>query len=242
MWCSMDNTLDSLSQPKISPARPMTLEERLMELLYGNEGLDYENQKKLRLSEQHRAQAPVTGLNSPIPGANPEVPTGADALVGALMSMGGVPPAVARSGSPRIQRPAAMRRPGDDRLLPEGGKIGDSLDRFPTVTDKEWVPMARKPAMTVPERKKAIEVLDNDFVAPTRQGVAKKLSPQKLENTKLTSKWWDGPASMVFDKGPSGRRLFGVNVVDQSGKEVGRYDSDTLNELISSGEFVIVPK
>jgi hypothetical protein len=98
------------------------MEEKLLELLYGDEGLDYEAKKKLALAEQARGEAPVTGLDSPIPGANPEVPTGADALVGALMSMGGIPPEIARGGAPSVRPPGNRPRPNWILGFPNEGK------------------------------------------------------------------------------------------------------------------------
>jgi len=111
-------------EAKLWPAQSPLL-ERLMQLLYGNEGLDY--MAKKQLAEGPRESQPFS-MSAELPGANPEAPTPGDAMVGLAMSGGGVPGGISRASAPQIeQRAMSERRP--PRRLP--GEF--SLDDFNSI-------------------------------------------------------------------------------------------------------------
>ena len=95
-------------EAKLWPAQSPLL-EKLLQLVYGNEGLDYLAKKQL--AEGPRETQPFS-MSAELPGANPEAPTPGDAMVGLAMSGGGLPGSISRASAPQIeQRAMSERRP-----------------------------------------------------------------------------------------------------------------------------------
>jgi len=93
-------------EAKLWPAQSPLL-EKLLQLVYGNEGLDY--MAKKQLAEGPRESAPFS-MSAELPGANPEASTPPDAMFGLAMSGGGLPGEVSRAFAPQIERAAMAER------------------------------------------------------------------------------------------------------------------------------------
>lgn len=106
---------------ELSQDRPLTLGEQLLKAIYGEQGLNDYSIRQAKAHEAFASQPPATDLmNSPIPGGNPEVPTGKDALVGMLMSLGagGIPAGISRQATTEVKPPSSRTRPSlADSLL-----------------------------------------------------------------------------------------------------------------------------
>lgn len=138
---------------ELKPAQPKTLTQRLMEVLFGDQSISDYNIRRIKEAEdfarqQEEFKAAGGGLGAPIPGANPEVPTPGDAIVGALMGLGGagIPPEIARSGQitrpntaeGRVYHGTFTRRPLRKRPGIHVGTLSQATDR---ITD----PLTGKP-------------------------------------------------------------------------------------------------
>ena len=155
-----------MEPPKLeaAPQPELNIGEKLLQLFGGSQALnDYmDREAKRRLG--FAAQPAVTDpMNSPIPGANPEAPTGHDALIGALLAIGGagLPQGVSRAGAPQLSRPGSRPRPGGMTIQEENyladtaaaqrgeDRLGRGMGMVPT----------RKPVITIQEANKILEGL-----------------------------------------------------------------------------------
>lgn len=122
---------------ELKPAQPSTLTQKLMEVLFGDQSISDYNIRRIKEAEDFAKQqegfkAAGGGLGAPIPGANPEVPTPGDAIVGALMSMGGagIPTGISRAGeTPTIKSPGGRIRPDSKYHGPLSDRVKGKLYR-----------------------------------------------------------------------------------------------------------------
>ena len=112
--------------PQMRPAQPLSTGKRLGRAIFGEDALgEFEKRQLLdrdRLAAEQEMYDAAPGLNTPIPGGNPEASTPMDAMMGLAMSGGGLPSAVGRTGGESAARrpPGGRREPG--RLFGFGGR------------------------------------------------------------------------------------------------------------------------
>lgn len=139
-----------MSDQFLSPA-PKSLEERILELFGGpSNAAEWMQNKDLEAMERRnemRAELEAAGggplLDRPIPGANPEVPTVSDALLGSLMAaapMAGLVGRTAGGGNAPARAPGS-RTHGDYVELFSGGGTGANW----TTDPKRAASFARNP-------------------------------------------------------------------------------------------------
>ena len=121
----------------ISPHTP-SLQEKLLQMIFGDEAMSRYairriNDKEEFQSAQNRFSEAGGGLDAPIPGGNPEVSTPRDALVGAMIGLGGagIPPSISRAGQTTpVKPPASPRRSRQGSIKPnDDGYIGQLRDK-----------------------------------------------------------------------------------------------------------------
>ena len=126
-------------EAKLWPAQSPLL-EKLLQLVYGNEGLDYLAKKQL--AEGPRETQPFS-MSTELPGANPEAPTPGDAMVGLAMSGGGLPGGISRSFAPEIERQALSERKPPSAGIASPDLIAALMEA--TRATPETAPTARRP-------------------------------------------------------------------------------------------------
>ena len=101
--------------PQMRPAQPLSTGRRLGRAIFGEDALgEFEKRQLLdrdRLAAEQEMYDAAPGLNTPIPGGNPEASTPMDAMMGLAMSGGGLPGAVGRTGESAARRPGGRRSP-----------------------------------------------------------------------------------------------------------------------------------
>ena len=130
---------------------PKSLEQRLMELIFGeeraNEYLDYAAKERLaRLAELERQQSEFDsrpGLTAQIPGASPEASTGLDAITGMALS----------AGATGAAKPVSLKPPSGQIVTDRAGNVLEpvSSDVTPEMAERLFGPALKyRPGLREP--------------------------------------------------------------------------------------------
>jgi hypothetical protein len=205
-------------EAKLWPAQSPLL-EKLLQLVYGNEGLDY--MAKKQLAEGPRESAPFS-MSAELPGANPEASTPPDAMFGLAMSGGGLPGEVSRAFAPQIERaamaerkppsvdPAFERRPtkeisdpGFERKAPPFRDQGFERATIPGIASPDLIAALMEATRATPETAPTARRPENNWqLGFPREGQSRPFAEQKYRfELPVRVTWPDGTSHTDVVKG-----------------------------------------